>query len=188
MHFLAVELYSVHIFRRHNQDVDLSGSISIASSASSLTNDDGLHENVEHVTEQEISQNNADALELQCGKMFLALLAEHNITNSAIQAIILFFTEIGRNNKDAFEQKCKGLLELNSIPLSTLDGLFNEDILLNNLQLFKSDYFRKKKLSEILIGLVTVQFRWVEIMKAKTVNFTTYQSLRLCNVSCATQH
>lgn len=108
--FLSTELYAVHVFRQHNSNVD-SLNLSIANwNVCSANFNVGDDEAVKESEILEISVSNAKSIERQCGKMFLTLLAEHNVTNSAIQTIINLFIEMEQENKMILEQTISKLL------------------------------------------------------------------------------
>lgn len=86
--------------------------------------------------------NMESIFEIQCGILFLTLLARHNVTNSAIQTIIHFLTEILEANNT---RVCSSLLDIFSTESKSLiEKVFETDLLSKSFQLFKTEFFRKK--------------------------------------------
>lgn len=121
--FKEYSLYAVHIFREHNKKVDSDHNV-IRETDSSISKEtqhvgqDALQELVAgkegEKTVADDSEKNKVIMERQCAKMLLTLLAEHNVSNTAIQTIIHFFTDVGYQNKNDLIQNIYRVLNLNS--------------------------------------------------------------------------
>lgn len=159
--FKSYNSYKSHVYRKHQKNTDNNLNIAPELPGCSEPFED---ENVSHSSVNESLvvndsipiPNLKSTFENQCGILFLTLLGRHNVTNSALQTIIHFLIEITKANNSRI---LNSLLETFSGDFeSKISKILENDLMSTNLELFKTDFLRKKYFHKYfdLVGFNTI--------------------------------
>lgn len=127
---MSYNAYKTHVFRKHRN----SAGQYVPNSGESPDSDESpeIESNVPLQTEAKLEAT----IQNQCGIMFLTLLAQHNVTNPALQTILNCFKEMGIANNVKIRESL-----LNS---TLIDQISKDDLISFNINLFKTEFLRKQ--------------------------------------------